>query len=236
MSCEMAMELMMSYGGRVNGGDGFPPIAAVKMEDTALREAASAGIHGVEEFLKLIGKSQTKENQTEITAVTDVAVNSFKKVISLLGRSTTGHARFRRGPLKQTEEKKAGPSVFSRHKTGQYGGSAFRVYCPTPIHGRPPLSHSKNQTKNGWSSSAPQEVSARGDTDSNQMSSGFEFPNQSHISGSRAKPPLSSVSLKRRCNSSSSSRCHCSKKRLDPKLLSKFRFTDKPFKKKKKNW
>ncbi|ESQ54909.1 hypothetical protein EUTSA_v10025630mg [Eutrema salsugineum] len=254
----MAVELMMSSyggGGRVKGGDSF----STKMEDTALREAASAGIHGVEEFLKLIGQSQlTEENQTEITAVTDVAVNSFKKVISLLDRSRTGHARFRRAPptttataktedrggggeWKTTEEKPETTTtvMINRQKTEQYGGSAFRVYCPIPINRRPPLSHN-NQTKNGPSLSAPilSNVrpphepplstinfapspsnsfmsSHRCDTDSNQMSSGFEFTNcpSSQVSGSRGKPPLSSVSLKKRCNSSSSRSCHCTKKR-----------------------
>ncbi|AEE84877.1 putative WRKY transcription factor 7 [Arabidopsis thaliana] len=259
----MTVELMMSsYSGGGGGGDGFPAIAAAaKMEDTALREAASAGIHGVEEFLKLIGQSQqpTEKSQTEITAVTDVAVNSFKKVISLLGRSRTGHARFRRAPastqtpFKQTpvveeeveveEKKPETSSVLTKQKTEQYhgGGSAFRVYCPTPIHRRPPLSHNnnnnQNQTKNGSSSSSPPMLangapstinfapsppvsatnsfmsSHRCDTDSTHMSSGFEFTNPSQLSGSRGKPPLSSASLKRRCNSSPSSRCHCSKKR-----------------------
>lgn len=233
-------------------------------EDTALKEAASEGIHGVQEFLKLIGQSQqTEEKQTEITAVTDVAVNSFKKVISLLGRSTTGHARFRRGPVTtpktedgggavKTEEEKPRTTttttttvVLNREKTEKYGGSAFRVYCPTPIHRRPPLSHNHTQTKNGSSSSAPllpngrphQEppsstihfapsppVSAtnsfmsshRCETESNQMSSGFEFTNpSSQFSGSRGKPPLSSASLKRKCSSTTpSGRCHCTKKRL----------------------
>ncbi|KAH0941765.1 hypothetical protein HID58_001402, partial [Brassica napus] len=243
---DMAVELMRnSYGGvRVKGEDdgGF----SANMEDTALREAASAGIHGVKEFLKLINqKSQPTE---EITAVTDVAVNSFKKVISLLGRSRTGHARFRRAPVTtktkeggdwKTEEKPATSAVvLNRQKTEQNGGSAFRVYCPTPIHRRPPLSHNNSLiTKNGSSSSAnngrPQEPSTinfapsppvsaansfmsshRCDTESNQMSSGFEFTNpSSQISGSIGKPPLSSVSLKRRCDSSPSSRCHCTKKR-----------------------
>ncbi|CAN7109672.1 unnamed protein product [Brassica rapa subsp. narinosa] len=243
----MAVELMRnSYGGvRVKGEDdgGF----SANMEDTALREAASAGIHGVKEFLKLINqKSQPTE---EITAMTDVAVNSFKKVISLLGRSRTGHARFRRAPLTtkteggdwKTEEKTGATTtttvVLNRQKQEPNGGSAFRVYCPTPIHRRPPLSHSHSlTTKNGSSSSAngrPQEPSTinfapspsvsgansfmsshRCDTESNQMSSGFEFTNpSSQISGSIGKPPLSSVSLKRRCDSSPSSRCHCTKKR-----------------------
>ncbi|NP_001302938.1 probable WRKY transcription factor 7 [Brassica napus] len=257
----MTVELMMSsssYGGgkvkREEDG-GFP----AEKGDTALKEAASAGIHGVEEFLKLIGQRQpTEEKQTEITAVTDVAVNSFKKVISLLGRSRTGHARFRRGPVTttkpeevvvKTEEKPRTTTtttttvVLNREKTGKHGGSAFRVYCPTPIHRRPPLSHAHAHTKNGSSSPAPllpngkphQEpppstihfapsppVSAansfmsshRCETESNQMSSGFEFTNpSSQFSGSRGKPPLSSASLKRKCSSTPSGRCHCTKKR-----------------------
>lgn len=246
-----------SYGGvRVKGEDGVFSANIKEEEDTALREAASAGIHGVKEFLKLMGQ---KSQPTEITAVTDVAVNSFKKVISLLGRSRTGHARFRRGPATtkteesggdwKTEEKPATTTttvMLNRQKTEQNGGSAFRVYCPTPIHRRPPLSHNNNSltTKNGSSSSAngrpPQEPSTinftpsppvsasnsfmsshhRCDTESNHMSSGFEFTNpSSQVSGSIGKPPLSSVSLKRKCNSSPSGRCHCTKKRLDPPTL-----------------
>ncbi|CAH8382891.1 unnamed protein product [Eruca vesicaria subsp. sativa] len=247
----MAVELMMNSYARVKGEEDGS--FSTNMEDTALREAASAGIHGVKEFLKLINqKSQpTEENKTEITAVTDVAVNSFKKVISLLGRSRTGHARFRRGPTttktEEGREKKPATTittntvVLNRQKTEQNVGSAFKVYCPTPIHRRPPLSHNHClTTKNGSCSSAngrqqPQEPSStinfapsppvsatnsfmsshRCDTEtSNQMSSGFEFTNpSSQISGSIGKPPLSSVSLKRRCNSSPSSRCHCTKKR-----------------------
>ncbi|CAH8314289.1 unnamed protein product [Eruca vesicaria subsp. sativa] len=242
----MTVELMMSssYGaGRVKREDGG---LSAEKEDTALKEAASAGIHGVEELLKLIGQSQqTEEKKTEITAVTDVAVNSFKKVISLLGRSTTGHARFRRGPLRTTTkpeeeevvktEKKPTTAtvVLNGQTTEKHGGSAFRVYCPTPIHRRPPLSHNHTQTKNGSSMSAPlgrpnQEPpsstihfapsppvsSHRCESESNHVSSGFEFTNpSSQFSGSRGKPPLSSASLKRKCSSSPSGRCHCSKKR-----------------------
>ncbi|XP_010521423.1 PREDICTED: probable WRKY transcription factor 7 isoform X2 [Tarenaya hassleriana] len=282
----MAVELMMSYG----GVDRFSVTsAAAKVEETALREAATAGIQGVEEFLRLIGHSQPKDQkQPEITAVTDVVVNSFKKVMSLLGRSRTGHARFRRASLappppqypsppatmeedilrrEETQEPKVleeGESFlsfrgFNGLKTEQKtehvvaGGSAFRVYCPTPVHRLPPLPHNKNIVVGGPSSSShlpslangktglldrsdgpstainiapsPPISSLTGDTDSIQMSmssSGFQFTSPSHISGSCGKPPLSSPSLKRRCNSldeaalkcgSSSGRCHCSKKR-----------------------
>lgn len=39
---------------------------------------------------------------SDYKAVADVAVNKFKKVISLLDRTRTGHARFRRGPVNVT--------------------------------------------------------------------------------------------------------------------------------------
>ncbi|XP_019059556.1 PREDICTED: probable WRKY transcription factor 7 [Tarenaya hassleriana] len=261
---DMAVELMMSYGGgrRSDGGDRFPATSSAgKIEETALREATTAGIQGVEEFLKFIGQSQPRDQkQPELTAVTDVAVNSFKKVISLLGRSRTGHARFRRAPVAPPPQQQR-PSVsfkgFNNLKTEPKtehvvgGGSAFRVYCPTPVHRLPPLPHSKsnNGIVGGPSSSSQPSLnegpsttinfapsppisaansfmsSLTGDSDSIQMSmssSGFQFTNPSHVSGSCGKPPLSSSSLKRRCSSldeaalkcgSSSGRCHCSKKR-----------------------
>ncbi|WZZ00938.1 hypothetical protein YC2023_073266 [Brassica napus] len=79
-----------------------------------------------------------------ITAVTDVV-----KVISLLGRSKTGHARFRQVPATtktegggrdwKTEEKTRTEAtsievVLKRQKTEQYGGSTFTVYFPAPVH------------------------------------------------------------------------------------------------------
>lgn len=192
-----------------------------------------------------------------IMAVTDAAVNSFKKVISLLGRTTrTGHARFRRAPVspasanqeQQQQAQDLGASVrpISSHPTEPV--SAFRVYQPTPVHRLPPLPNSHHQqqktpslvAKNGFSernemrsinfSNSPS-ISAStsfmssltGETDSvkRSMSSGFQFAEPSHVS-SAGKPPLSSSSLKRKCNSmddaalkcgSTSGRCHCSKKR-----------------------
>ncbi|CAL5362102.1 unnamed protein product [Camellia sinensis] len=39
------------------------------------------------------------EIEMDCRAVADVAVTKFKRVISLLGRTRTGHARFRRAPL-----------------------------------------------------------------------------------------------------------------------------------------
>ena len=102
----------------VVGGNSF----AGTTEENALREAATAGIQGVGEFIRLTSKSQQLYNQNasfktsspsasepamEIQDVTYKTVNSSKKVISLLGRPRTSHARFRRAPLcpLQQEEK-----------------------------------------------------------------------------------------------------------------------------------
>jgi hypothetical protein len=266
---DMAVELMMGYS-----GDSF----ATKMQENDVREAATAGIQSVEEVIKLLKQNQLEQQQKQqyyqelsaassssnlgtdnIMTVTDMAVNNFKKVISLLGRTTrTGHARFRRAPdtpptqqqireepesqQEKRQVQEPGPSVRAINSQPTEQGSAFRVYQPTPIHRLPPLPHNQQQktllvTKNGLSDrnemattinfansptiSAPSFLSSlTGETDSFQCSksSGFQFTQPS-----AGKPPLSSSSLKRKCNSmddaalkcgSSSSRCHCSKKRF----------------------
>lgn len=241
----------MGYSG---GGDSF----AAKTEEVALKEAATAGIQGVQELLRLISESQPRNQEPagEINAVADVAVNHFKKLINLLGRPRTGHARFRRAPLSVPAEQSQPREQLEQQKKQEPGSvpvpvsstqpkdqvSAFKVYCPTPVHRLPPLPHNHHQsktTKSGHSDrtetpttinfAASPSVSAAtsfmssltGDSDSIQhsFSSGFQFTTPSH-GPSSGKPPLS---LKRKCNSmddaalkcggSSSGRCHCSKKR-----------------------
>ncbi|KAI4388631.1 hypothetical protein MLD38_000943 [Melastoma candidum] len=128
-------------------------------------------------------------------------------------------------------------------------GSAFKVYCPTPIQRLPPLPHHHHHghtlqkygsggrkepaaaTTINFSGTTPVMSSAvnsflsslTGETDSVQrsFSSGFQITHLSQVS-SADKPPLSSYSLKRKCNSvddvslkcgSSAGKCHCSKKR-----------------------
>lgn len=252
----------MGYG----CGDSFA--AAVKMEENSVQEAASAGMQSIGEFIKLLSRSGQVPSQQhrqyqestpssatnvepdkEIKFAAEVAVNNFKKVISLLDRPRTGHARFRRAPVvsapHQKEEKvqfqePAGPSVQSTKHLSKEQVSAFKVYCPTPVHRLPPLPHQVHKsnpnsmvvTKSdhvpssvNFSASATNSfisslTGTAGDTDSRQpsFSSGFQFTAPS----SAGKPPLSSSSLKRKCNSmddaalkcgSSSGRCHCSKKR-----------------------
>ncbi|KAJ6740363.1 WRKY TRANSCRIPTION FACTOR 21-RELATED [Salix purpurea] len=207
----MAVELMMGYR-----NDSF--VIASKMEENAVQEAAS----GLE----------------NCKAVADVAVSKFKKVISLLGRNRTGHARFRRAP-------NSTPPIDQRQELSyQVPEANSKVYYALPIQQVPPPVLNQNHyptlvPKNGvierkdsaastinfsYSSAGNSFVSSlTGDTDSKQpsSSSAFQFTNVSQAS-SAGKPPLSTSSLKRKCSSenldsagkcASSGRCHCSKKR-----------------------
>lgn len=82
-------------------------------KDEDVREAASAGLESMERLIRLLSEQQqytsssmssggsssmscNSQMDMDCSTVADAAVNKFKKVVSLLGR--TGHARFRRGP------------------------------------------------------------------------------------------------------------------------------------------
>lgn len=148
----MAVELMMGYGSGGDGGVGF----AVKKEETALREAASAGIQSVENLIKMLSSSPSSP-AVDIEAATDAAVNKFRKVISLLDRARTGHARFRRAPVADplpenreafTPVRPAENPVGSARLQSAEPVSAFKVYCPTPIQRLPPLPHNHHHHHN----------------------------------------------------------------------------------------
>ncbi|KAK6115932.1 hypothetical protein DH2020_008201 [Rehmannia glutinosa] len=213
-----------------------------KMEAAAAQEAAAAGLQSVEKLIRLLSQTHQQNFQeqppsaaaaADYQAVADVAVNKFKKFISLLDRSPrTGHARFRRGPVSKIEP--VGPSAQTPKTEETAPGS--RIYCPTPVQRLPPLPVPHGHQKNGsierketsttinFASPATSFLSSlTGDTDSLQpsMSSGFQITNLSQVS-SVGRPPLSTSSFKRKCSSmddgngkcgSGSSRCHCPKKR-----------------------
>ncbi|KAK6139002.1 hypothetical protein DH2020_027254 [Rehmannia glutinosa] len=198
-----------------------------------MEETAAAGLQSVENLIRLLSHSHqhnlTKPS-SDYQAVADIAVNKFKKFISLLDRTRTGHARFRRGPVSNLHPPKtepvtepAGSSPHPQKIDEKDSGS--RVYCPTPIQ-RLPHHHQvikKESTKTiNFASPANSFMSSlTGDTDSLQpsMSSGFQITNLSQVSSGGLPPPS-----KRKCSStddgsakcgggSSGSRCHCPKKR-----------------------
>ncbi|KAK2967617.1 hypothetical protein RJ640_030488 [Escallonia rubra] len=219
----MAVELMMNYRNNT---------FVTQMEENAVQEAAS-GLESVQKLIKLLAQSQHQQEpkasmdlEMDCRAVADVAVNKFEKVISLLGRTRTGHARFRRAPV-TSPSKEVSQEVLCETK----------VYCPTPIQQIPPVHQvqpvvlprkDSGSTKTISFSYSPAISRANsfmstltGDTDSKQPSSSFQISNLSQVSS--AKPPLSSSSFKKKCSSSdngasgkcsgSSGRCHCSKRR-----------------------
>ncbi|KAF5451311.1 hypothetical protein F2P56_026427 [Juglans regia] len=240
----MAVDFIMEYRNNNKNSD-----FRAKMEDNAVQEAAS-GLESVEKLIRLLSQSQQQylssssssssskpsmEMEMDCKAVADVAVSKFKKVISLLGRTRTGHARFRRAPL--------GSQIEGKEKASE----PDRVYYATPIQQIPPLPHHNLNNQYQYSDSLMPKKgvidrkdasttinfsysaatsfmsSLTGDTDSKQpsCSSAFQITNLSQLS-SVGKPPLSSsTSLKRKCSSEtlgsgkcggSSGRCHCSKK------------------------
>ncbi|KAH9625598.1 hypothetical protein KSS87_017073 [Heliosperma pusillum] len=155
----MAVDFMVSTYASTSNTDTF----AARMEENAVREAAAAGLQSVGKLIQLLSQNeqlqqtQIHTNDFEYKAVADVAVNKFKKVISLLDRTRTGHARFRRGPLTFQQKSEPEPEPIAlvqpvqpvpkkEHKllldTKPTHGSAFRrVYSASQIQRLPPLPH-----------------------------------------------------------------------------------------------
>ncbi|KAL2527835.1 putative WRKY transcription factor 7 [Forsythia ovata] len=207
-----------------------------KTEENAAQEAAAAGLQSVEKLIRLLTQQNYQKPSSSIPmdvipnadyqAVADVAVNKFRKFISLLDRNRTGHARFRRGPVtnvnnhqqkvetrsEQLDRNQNQKSLVHQNMSEEKGreNSSGKNYCPTPIQRLPPLPPVKNlsierkesATTISFASPASSFISSlTGDTESMQpsMSSGFQI-NLSQVS-SAGRPPLSTSSFKRKCSS-----------------------------------
>ncbi|CAI9110216.1 OLC1v1010207C1 [Oldenlandia corymbosa var. corymbosa] len=126
---------------------------ALMSEDIAVREAACSGLENVEKFIKLFSDKKqelgTQLSLSEQQDAADAAVNKFRKVISLLGRTRTGHARFRRGPLVSNSSSYSSSSTLTTTnataqipvKDGSNDVLDDKIYCPTPIQQIPPVDH-----------------------------------------------------------------------------------------------
>ncbi|KAL7117006.1 hypothetical protein ACP275_03G043700 [Erythranthe tilingii] len=214
----MAVEMMPGYN------------LTSKMEENAAQEAAAAGLHSVDKLIRLLSHSHHHKSQqpssaaaADYLAVADVAVDKFKKFISLLDRTRSGHARFRRGPVPNPQPVKIEPvpepASAQPPKTEEKDPAAgSRIYCPTPIQRLPPLPNHHNHhqlikhgsierkesstTTINFSSPANSFISSlTGDTESQQPSmstSGFQITNLSQISSASRPPP---PSFKRKCSS-----------------------------------
>lgn len=194
--------------------------------------------------------SAVESSGADYHAVADVAVGKFKKFISLLDRNRTGHARFRRGPVcnpaeqqRRKADREAEPEVSGQYRVidsseKPHTGGQTKGYTTTPVQLLPPLPHGHHQLlKTGSAAIERKEPSATINFSASQATSGsfvssltgetesFQITNLSNVS-SAGRPPLSTSSFKRKCNSlddsalkcgsgggSASGRCHCPKKR-----------------------
>ncbi|GJS57686.1 probable WRKY transcription factor 7 [Tanacetum coccineum] len=176
-------------------------------EHNAVQEAAS-GLESVQKLIRLLSSHQQSQPD-EYQAVADMAVNKFKRVISLLGRTNrelTGHARFRRAPPVNSNNNNNNNIVV--RKTEQQDDvvsdeSENKVYNPTPIQQVPFVPPPPAMQ------SGPVMFQRKDSLQNYNMSAG-------------GKPPLCSAScVKRKCSSSenggsgkcSGGSCHCSKRR-----------------------
>ncbi|KAF7830182.1 putative WRKY transcription factor 17 [Senna tora] len=114
----MAVELM-----------GFP-----KMEEQkAIQEAASEGLKGMENLVRLLSH---QPNLLDCTDLTDVTVSKFKRLISLLNR--TGRARFRRAPIPSSSPSSTSTSPPPTTSTAP---SAFNIFQSQIPNLSPPISN-----------------------------------------------------------------------------------------------
>ncbi|XP_022775162.1 probable WRKY transcription factor 15 [Durio zibethinus] len=223
-----------------------------KMEENAVQEAAS-GLESVEKLIRLLSQTQQQQDDTsnqekyqsspistrssldlemDCKAAADVAVSKFKKVISLLGRTRTGHARFRRAPVAPpvaTNTETISPPVNQNQANQEH---ERKVYYAKPIQQIPsPVTYHSHHhdflpVKSGclemkdslttvtfsYSSAGNSFMSSlSGDTDTKppSSSSAFQITNLSQVS-SAGKPPLSSSSFKRKCSSENLGSGKCS--------------------------
>ncbi|VFQ62322.1 unnamed protein product [Cuscuta campestris] len=227
----MAMELMTA----TRRGDGFAPVAV----ECAVQEAAAAGLQSVEKLLRLLsqtppGTSSFPTFAGDYQADAEAAVSGFKKFISLLDRSRTGHARFRRGPVAapySQKERDAAPREAGRIRVVQESGTgqavSSKIYPSWPVQPPPPVPH--NHRRDIPAKNAPEVKFADIPAPSGSLISsltgdrdGGTITNPSQVS-STGKPPLSTSSFKRKCSftgdkcssaaGSGLGHCHCSKKR-----------------------
>ncbi|XP_010531258.1 PREDICTED: probable WRKY transcription factor 15 [Tarenaya hassleriana] len=189
-------------------------IAGTGAESFAVQEAAASGLRSIEKLIRLMSPESIDSNQPSSSSdldaacktTADAAVSNFKRVISLLGRTRTGHARFRRSPVQKPESETA----------------LFHAPPPPEI-----LSESLYERKGSFLSAKTIDFSSLSsvttESDHKQPRPSETAPFRIQSSSSSFKPLFSSASTKRKCSSenlvagkcasASSGSCHCSKKR-----------------------
>ncbi|CAL9233613.1 unnamed protein product [Arabidopsis halleri] len=205
-------------------------ISGVGTDSFAVQEAAASGLKSIENFIGLMSRDSFNSDQPSSSSASaatttvedlesarnttaDAAVSKFKRVISLLDRTRTGHARFRRAPV-------ISPVIINQEEPRT---TAFQSPLPPP----PP-----QMIRKGSFSSSMKTIdfsSLSSVTTESDHHKKIHRPSETAPFGSQTQSLSTTVSsfsksTKRKCNSedlltgkcasaSSSGRCHCSKKR-----------------------
>ncbi|KAG2308141.1 hypothetical protein Bca4012_082822 [Brassica carinata] len=211
-------------------------ISGVGVDSFAVQEAAASGLKSMENFIGLMSHESFNSNQpsssSSAAAITDLelarnttadaAVSKFKRVISLLERTRTGHARFRRAPVIQPIQE-IKPTPFQappQIRKGSFSSSFKTIDFSSLSSVTTESEHVKHQHR-------PSETAPFGTQSlSATVSSHHHRPSETAPFGTHSlSTTVSSFSksTKRKCNSenhiagkcasASSGRCHCSKKR-----------------------
>lgn len=230
----MAVELMLGYRNNY---------FVSQLQESEVQESACGGLENVEKLIKffpnkeqmgqLSSPSSTEQQKySSMKMEVEEAVTKFRKVISLPGRSRIGHARFRRAPTEAPDAKVYNPTPIqqippvsnSLLSDNQIDSGFSEIPKSEVVDRKEPTSRSISFSYSPAISHASSFMSSlTGETESKQLSSSsaFQISNLSQVSCA-GKPPLSSSSRKcisengfsGKCTASSSSgRCHCSKKR-----------------------
>ncbi|KAJ7979379.1 WRKY transcription factor [Quillaja saponaria] len=196
-----------------------------KMEDDhmAIQEAASDGLKSMDHLIRVLSQQGPLNhhnnhhlNQLDCRDVTDFTVSKFKQVINLLNR--TGHARFRRGPSNNSP-----PELLNPVQPAEISTSLTRkaVMNDGTSQYDSKQSLSISPTMSSTTSSFLSTITGDGSVSNGKLGSSLIGAPAPTISV--GKPPLSS-SHKKKCHypslsgglsgkTSSSGRCHCSKRR-----------------------
>ncbi|OIW20472.1 hypothetical protein TanjilG_11873 [Lupinus angustifolius] len=200
---------------------GVPMIKNIEDHNMELQEAASAGLKSMEHLIKLLSYQSQSQSQTQTSCptnnnlnlnnldcskITDFTVSKFKTVINLLNR--TGHARFRRAPLRSQPDRK--PELEPKTQGKEEGLSKVNLIKAKSSIMDEALSMSTTTT------SFMSTITGDGSVSDGKIG---PFPAPPVPAVSAGKPPLSSTHRKR-CHDatlsgkvSSSGNCHCSKRR-----------------------
>ncbi|CAN8273313.1 unnamed protein product [Cochlearia groenlandica] len=202
----------------------FPEI----YDQTAIQEAASQGLQSMEHLIRAFSQKHNNNN-VDYSQITDHTVTKFKTVISLL--NSTGHARFRRGPVQKNQSdqivKIESPpsSIFPPSRFVPSNQQSVTLDFTKPMRYDPKIAE-ENVAVSINSSYISSASAITGDRSVSKGSSIFLATAPSQIVISSGKPPLASRPNRKRCldhehskkfsgkiSGAGNGKCHCRKSR-----------------------